>query len=248
VVLLHGFTQTTRLWGPFGDQLARSHSLLALALPGHAGADDVRADLEETARLVADSVREVLGARTCDLLGYSLGARVALHVALHTDLALGRLVLIGGTAGLEEERARARRRAADEALADELEASGDVAGFVDRWLAAPMFRRLAARNEAGSEERRRNSAPGLASSLRLCGAGTQAPLWDALPGLAPPLLALAGADDTRFAAHALRMASLAPHGVATLVPAGGHALHLAQPDQAARVVRHWLGATGPAAS
>jgi pimeloyl-ACP methyl ester carboxylesterase len=44
------------------------------------------------------------------------------------------------------------------------------------------------------------------------------------------------------------MASLAPRGVATLVPAGGHALHLAQPDQAARVVRHWLGATGPAAS
>ena len=47
-------------------------------------------------------------------------------------------------------------------------------------------------------------------------------------------------------AHALRLARLVPHGVASLVPGGGHAVHLAQPEQAGRIVRHWLKAVRPA--
>jgi pimeloyl-ACP methyl ester carboxylesterase len=65
-------------------------------------------------------------------------------------------------------------------------------------------------------------------------------MWERLPSLRAPVLALAGSDDTRFASHAVRLARLAPNGVASLVPAGGHALHLAQPDQTVRLVRHWL--------
>jgi pimeloyl-ACP methyl ester carboxylesterase len=53
---------------------------------------------------------------------------------------------------------------------------------------------------------------------------------------------MAGTDDTRFAAHALRMTRLVPQGVASLVPGGGHAVHLAQPEQTSRIVRHWLDA------
>jgi pimeloyl-ACP methyl ester carboxylesterase len=53
---------------------------------------------------------------------------------------------------------------------------------------------------------------------------------------------MAGTDDSRFAAHALRMTRLVPHGVVSLIPGGGHAAHLAQPDQAALIVRHWLDA------
>jgi pimeloyl-ACP methyl ester carboxylesterase len=58
------------------------------------------------------------------------------------------------------------------------------------------------------------------------------------------VLALAGSDDNRFAAHALRLAGLVPHGIASLIPGGGHAVHLAQPEAAGRIVRHWLDAAG----
>ena len=238
LVLLHGFTQTGRLWGPFGDRLARDHTLLAIDLPGHAGSDAVRVDLPATADLVRDAVAEVVGSEPCDLLGYSLGARVALHVATGTDLMLGRLVLIGATGGIEDPEDRQRRRVADEATADALEASGDMAGFIERWVSGPMFARLA--GAAETEERRRNSAAGLASSLRLAGTGTQEPLWDRIAGLTVPVLALAGTDDTRFGAHALRLAHSAPEGVASLIPGGGHAVHLAQPDLVGRLVGHWL--------
>jgi 2-succinyl-6-hydroxy-2,4-cyclohexadiene-1-carboxylate synthase len=237
LVLLHGFTQTGRLWGPFGEILARDHTLIAIDLPGHAGSDEVRADLPTTADLVRQAVA-TSGGEPCDLLGYSLGARVALHVATGTDLEIRRLVLIGATGGMEDPAARARRRESDDATAAALEASGDVDAFITRWVSGPMFAGLA--DAAQTAERRRNSAAGLASSLRLAGAGTQEPLWDRIPNLAVPLLALAGTDDDRFAAHAFRLAGTATAGVASLIPGGGHAVHLAQPDVVGRLVGHWL--------
>ncbi|HXN61878.1 MAG TPA: alpha/beta fold hydrolase [Acidimicrobiales bacterium] len=245
LVLLHGFTQTGRLWGSFGEGLTRSHTVVALDLPGHAGSDAVRADLPTTAAMVADAVRHAVGDARCDVLGYSLGARVALHVLTGTDLAptVGHLVCVGVTAGIEDPAERERRRAADEAAADALETSGDVDRFLNSWLAGPLFERLG--DAADRAERRRNSAPGLASSLRLCGTGTQEPLWGRLGQLRCPVLALAGTDDSRFSAHALRVARLAPRGVASLVPGGGHAAHLAQPEHTWRLVEHWLSAVDP---
>jgi 2-succinyl-6-hydroxy-2,4-cyclohexadiene-1-carboxylate synthase len=236
--MLHGFTQTARLWGPFGDILSRDHTLVCVDLPGHAGSDAVRADLPATADLVRDAVASAIGPAPCDLLGYSLGARVALHVATGTDLEIRRLVVIGATGGIEDAAARARRRQADEAAAAALEESGDVDTFIDRWVSGPMFARLA--GAAQKAERGRNSAAGLASSLRLAGTGTQEPLWDRMPTLTVPLLALAGTDDTRFGAHAFRLTRATPQGVASLIPGGGHAVHLAQPDQVGRLIGHWL--------
>ena len=238
LVLLHGFTQTGRLWGPFGDMLARDHTLIAVDLPGHAGSDDVRADLPTTAGLVRHAVADSGGPGPYDLLGYSLGARVALHVATGTDLEIRRLVVIGATGGIEDPAARDQRRQADDATAAALEASGDVEAFIARWLSGPMFSGLA--DAAQTAERQRNSAAGLASSLRLAGTGTQEPLWDRIPQLAVPLLALAGTDDARFGAHAFRLARSATLGVASLIPGGGHAVHLAQPDVVGRLVGHWL--------
>jgi 2-succinyl-6-hydroxy-2,4-cyclohexadiene-1-carboxylate synthase len=248
LVLLHGFTQTGRLWGHFGEILAESHTLVAVDLPGHGASGSVRSDLPTTAGLVAEAVRAEVGGEKCALLGYSLGARVGLHVALGTDLALRGLVFIGVTAGIEDPDERARRRRTDDTMADDLEASGDVERFIDAWLRGPLFERLDAGDAAQRSERLRNSASGLASSLRLCGTGTQTPSWDRLPALASPVLAMAGTDDTRFAAHALRVARRVPHGVASLVPGGGHALHLAQPEQAGRIVHHCLDAVAAGSS
>lgn len=180
---------------------------------------------------------EAGGTQPFDLLGYSLGARVALHAALRKPVNLRRLVLIGGTAGIEDPAARAARRARDSALADELELSGDVDGFLRRWLAAPMFAGL---RDTAVEERGRNTAAGLASSLRLAGAGTQEPLWDRLGEIDAPLLSVAGADDVRFAVAAQRMAGGVASGVVSLVPGAGHAAHLEQPRLSARIIERFF--------
>ena len=173
--------------GPLGDLLAQSHTLVAVDLPGHGDSGSVRADLPTTADLVAQAVRASVGDGPCALLGYSLGARVALHVALGPDLALSRR---GGRRrdgrhrGSQEHK---RRRRSDDLLANGLEASGDMEGFVDAWLRGPMFERLASTDAAGQAERLRNGEAGLASSLRLCGAGAREALSEPLPRLRCPI-------------------------------------------------------------
>jgi len=231
LVLAHGFTQTARSWGPFAALLEPGRQLVRVDLPGHGGSAAVRATLPESGRLLVAAG----GDRPFDLLGYSLGARVALHAALDRPDVVRRLVLVGATAGIEDETARRARRERDEALARNVEA--DVDGFLARWVAMPMF---AGVPDPGLTERRRNTADGLASSLRLAGTGAQEPLWDRLGSLTCPMLAIAGADDVRFAVAARRMARLAPHASVSLVPGAGHAVHLVQPRLTARIVEHFL--------
>jgi 2-succinyl-6-hydroxy-2,4-cyclohexadiene-1-carboxylate synthase len=242
-VLAHGFTQTARLWGAFGAALGAGRRLVAVDLPGHGGSSGVAAGLAEGADLLVDVAAD---RAPFDLVGYSLGARLALHAALAHPEAIGHLVLIGGTAGIEDASQRTARRRRDEALADALEASGDVEDFVTRWLAAPMFAGLPA-GAADLAERLRNTAPGLASSLRLAGTGTQEPLWDRLGEVRAAVLVVAGADDPRFAAVGERMARALPHGAFALVPGAGHAAHLHRPAQSARIVTRWLDAAPGAA-
>ncbi len=243
LVLAHGFTQTGRLWGAFGQRLAEGRHLVRVDLPGHGRSSAVAANLTESGQLVvAAGLGAAEGLEAIDLLGYSLGARVALHGALHAPGAVRRLVLIGATAGIEDPARRAQRCAADEARATELERCGDVAGFVDRWLAAPMFATL--RGEAaGRAERLTNTGAGLASSLRLAGTGTQVPLGERLEQLVTPVLVVAGADDPRFVAAGRALAAAVPAGTFSVVPGAGHAVHLAQPQLTARLVGSWLAAT-----
>lgn len=233
LVMAHGFTQTGRLWGEFGRQLAGARRLVLVDLPGHGGSAAVRADLVRTGELLVLAG----GGRPFDLLGYSLGARAALHAALARPDLVRRLVLIGGTAGIDSPEDRRRRRERDEALADSLEQQGDLEDFLARWLAAPMFAGL---RLPGMEERRRNTPAGLAGSLRLAGAGAQEPLWDRLGGLDLPVLVVAGAADVRYAAIGRRLARSLPRAALSLVPGAGHAAHLEQPALTGRLVAHFL--------
>jgi 2-succinyl-6-hydroxy-2,4-cyclohexadiene-1-carboxylate synthase len=253
LLMLHGFTQTRRSWGRFAEVLGRERALVLVDLPGHGQSSEVRADPWVTAELVLEVARTDATARQrdatarVDLLGYSLGARLALHVALSHPEAVRRLTLVSATAGIEDEEARQERRRRDAQLADELEAGGDVAGFVRRWLAAPMFATL--RDDSSNmDSRLTNTAAGLASSLRLTGAGAQEPLWSRLGTLEPPLLAVAGATDPRYVGLARRMVQAVPAGTLSVVPGAGHAVHLEQPELTARVVDGWLSAVDAVAA
>ncbi len=238
IVFAHGFTQSGRLWGRFAEIVARGRRALYVDLPGHGGSARLRADLEAGGALLAAAG----GEEPFDLLGYSLGARFALHAALGAPRRVRRLVLLGATGGIEDAARRAERRARDDAAADALEADGDVASFIASWLAAPMFATLRA-EAAGSEERLGNTAVGLASSLRLAGAGTQSPLWDRMGELEMPVLALAGATDVRYQESARRIASLVASGTFAVVPGAGHATHLEQPETTGAIVAGWLAST-----
>jgi 2-succinyl-6-hydroxy-2,4-cyclohexadiene-1-carboxylate synthase len=233
IVLVHGFTQNARCWAPVDDGLAAVHEVVAVDAPGHGTAAEVELDLPDGARFIADA-----GGRGT-YVGYSMGARFCLHLALDRPDLVDRLVLISGTAGIDDADERGARRASDEALADHLLDIG-VPAFLDEWLALPLFAGLPA-ERAHRAARETNTATGLASSLRLAGTGTQLPLWDRLSGLTMPVLVVTGADDARFTALGERMvAAVGTNAELALVEGAGHTVHLEQPDRFLGALREWI--------
>jgi 2-succinyl-6-hydroxy-2,4-cyclohexadiene-1-carboxylate synthase len=248
LVLLHGFTQTSVSWGPVVEALQGRFSLVLPDAPGHGGSSSVRADLWRTADLLAQAV-----SFRSTWVGYSMGGRTALHVALAHPDRIDRLVLISTSAGIEDAGQRAARRTADEALAARIEREG-TERFLEWWLAQPLFASLP-REAARVEDRLANTPAGLASSLRWAGAGAQGPLWDRLGQLADrglPVLLLAGELDHAYRAHAERMAALiGPTANIEVVTGAGHACHLERPfEVAAAITRFCLSspAAGPGPS
>ena len=233
VVLVHGFTQTGRSWAPIAADLGRDHEVVLVDAPGHGGSSAVRADLTAGAAL--------LGAAggPATYVGYSMGGRLALHVALDHPDHVDAMVLLGATAGIEDEEERAARRRSDEVWATELERDG-LDPFLQRWLAQPLFAGLRA-DAADVDDRRRNTVEGLASSLRLAGTGSQVPRWDELPRLQMPILVLAGEHDARYAAIGRRMAgAIGGNATFATVPGAGHAAHRERPDAFLAVLRAFL--------
>jgi len=237
LVVCHGFTQNAAAWGPFGTFLGEHRTVVAVDLPGHGGSSHVTGTLEEA----AEDILDLMGADPFDLVGYSMGGRVGLTMALRHPPTLRRLVMIGATAGLTSAGQRADRRAADERLALKLEDEG-LERFLTWWLDQPLFSSLDAEDSA-RDARMTNDAAGLAASLRTMGTGTQEPSWGRLHEIKVPTLFVAGARDHRFCAVGRRMMAAVPDGSLVVVSGTGHACHLEAPSTTSRAIESWLAST-----
>jgi len=238
LVLLHGFAGTHRAWDGVIAALAREphaaqrYRPLALDLPGHGHEADAPRPI--TFAGCVERVLACAGGRFA-LCGYSLGGRVAMHVALAAPARVSRLVLVSCSAGIEDARERAARRAADERLARELERE-PFEQFIERWRAQPLF--AGEPPEAGERARadhRRNRPDALAAALRGLGAGHMSPLWGRLGELLMPVTVVVGERDRQYAALGRRAAAALPHGQLVTLP-GGHGLALESPAALARLL------------
>ena len=246
VLLLHGFTGRGTSWGRLATSLAARYRVIAPDLPGHGRSatptERRRASVERTADDVATILVE-LGWSPTHVIGYSMGARVALRLAIEHPGVVRRLVLESPSAGIATETERAIRRAADEARATRLERHG-IRDFVDEWEREPVFasqvalpRFRAARQRAG---RLHNRPAGLAASLREAGQGSMAPLHDRLGEVRAPTLVIAGALDTVGCPRAAAIASAIPTARFESVDHAGHAPHLETPAAFRRLVLSFL--------
>ena len=233
-VLLHGFTQTSRSWNRYIDFIDPQQSIIRVDAPGHGGSSTVAADLTTTAQMVVEQCG--FG----DYIGYSMGARLALHIALLHPKNVRRLVLVSSSPGLQSPNERLTRVQSDEKLAREIAEIG-VATFVEKWLSGPLFAGLTS-TPADIQDRLRHSSDGLASSLRLCGTGAQQSLWDRLPELKMPVLLIVGERDQKFLQIGHEMKSrIGMSAELVVIENAGHSLHLEQPGHCQSVIASFLG-------
>lgn len=246
VTLLHGFTQSGRAWGELISRMPPGWRWIVPDVRGH-GQTQIDPGAPCSMEACASDLEllwDHLGIRRTHLVGYSMGGRLALHVAAKKSARLLSLVTIGAHAGLDED-ARAGRRRGDEALAERIEKDG-LEAFVDYWGSLPLFAGLQRRGDAYvahiRAERLSNHVAGLACSLRGMGAGAMEPVWDELAGMSLPCTFVAGQQDHGYVASARRLAGTVRHGRVEIVLRAGHSVHQERPDAFARVLADHLTA------
>jgi len=235
LVLLHGFTGSAESMAGVGEALGADFHVHAVDLVGHGGSAAPEAEeFYSMERCVAQvlAALDALDLKRAHFLGYSMGARVALSLAVARPERVASLTLIGVSPGLSDPGDRAARRRADCALADEIMSQG-VENFVDQWMALPLFasqKRLGAEALAEARSQRLACHPlGLANSLRGMGTGAMPPLAAALVGLDLPVLLVVGQEDAKFSAIANDLLWRFPQAELLEIKEAGHAAHLEQP-------------------
>jgi 2-succinyl-6-hydroxy-2,4-cyclohexadiene-1-carboxylate synthase len=248
LLLLHGFSGSAASWTSHLEAW-RGFTAIAVELLGH-GASDCPADRRRyhMERCLDDLVAlldrlPASGGRRAAVLGYSMGGRVALRLALRAPERLWALVLESASPGIEDASERAARARSDADLADDIERDG-LEAFVERWQALPLFASQARLPVAVRDELRRqrlqNDPQGLAGSLRGLGAGWQEPVLARMDEIRIPVLLLTGALDDKYCALARRMAAALPCARTESVPDAGHAVHLERPQAFAGAIRGFL--------
>lgn len=246
VLLLHGFTGNGDSWSRLTVDWLTPAQWVAVDLLGHgqtdAPVDPARYAMAQTVADLADLMTQ-LGHAQFDCVGYSMGGRVALSLALAHPSRVRSLTLESASPGLRAETERAVRRDVDAQLADFIEHSG-VPAFVERWERLPLFSsqmRLApavwARQRANRLSQR---AVGLANSLRGVGTGSQPSWWGNLGNLTLPVLLVTGELDEKYTAIGFEMAAMLPNVRHIHVPDAGHTVHLERPDVFAAVVADFI--------
>lgn len=253
VLFLHGFMGSRSDWVAVTETLARKHRCVAVDLPGHGETGDPGNDARSATEhcteplwtpdgCVAALAGLLAAAGGGSVVGYSLGGRLALQLAVeHPDL-VSRAVIVSASPGIADEPARRARRSEDEHRARTLETQG-LELFLDDWYRQPLFAPL--REHPGYpavlERRRRNDPRLLARSLRTMGTGRQRSLWGDLAGLRTPMLFLAGERDAKFTALALDAVALCRQAEAVVLRGRGHALVEEDPEAVARETVAFLG-------
>lgn len=250
IVLLHGFTGGSASWAPLAVRLARHNRVIAPDLIGHGRTDSpAQAERYRIEHAAADLIAllDVLELANAHWVGYSMGARLALHTALRHPQRVKTLTLESGSPGLATPEERAARIAADAHLAARIEKDG-VAAFVTHWESLPLFASQASLPEATRDcirqARLRNSPLGLANSLRGMGTGAQPSGWADLATFARPTQLIVGALDAKFMAIAAQMHAELPNARCTVVQGAGHTVHVEQPAAWYAMVRRVVRGRG----
>jgi 2-succinyl-6-hydroxy-2,4-cyclohexadiene-1-carboxylate synthase len=232
LVLLHGFTHTGASWNGVQVGLGERYASMAPDIRGHGSAS--RVEPVELAGVRADVAG--LAPDRFGLVGYSMGGRLALHVALAMPERIERLVLIGASPGIASALEREARRRADEALAARLERMS-IEEFAVEWARTPVLAGLPEHVLAAVHaDRLRNTPTGLARALRGLGTGALSSLWDRLGELRMPVTLVVGERDAKFQLLAEQMQTELPQARVAVVDGAGHAVHLEAPAQVARIV------------
>ncbi len=234
---IHGFTETDESWSEILSPL--NIPFRCPLLPGHGW----KPCPEGTT--VASCAAQLAGQLSpqSDVLGYSMGGRIALQLALDFPDKVGRLILISSTAGLSDPTEIAERKKFDSHYAEVLLEDG-IGTFVSWWESNKTLKPVKPYSRSLAHHlrcRRLNQDPvGLAHALLSLGTGMMENLWPRLGTLKMPVLLIAGDCDERYAAIMKKMADAIPNSRLEFIPNCGHAVHREEPGALVEIIKPFV--------
>ncbi|WP_404404486.1 2-succinyl-6-hydroxy-2,4-cyclohexadiene-1-carboxylate synthase [Jeotgalibacillus malaysiensis] len=245
VVLLHGFTGSTKSWSRLIQTFKNEFQMIAIDLPGH-GHTKVTSSEKYRMEQACESIKTILdqlAIKKAAFIGYSMGGRTALAFANMYPERVSCLVLESASPGLKTPDERLARQKSDAELAAFIENEG-IERFTDRWEQVPLFESQKHLSAEKREEiragRLKNTEEGLAESLRYMGTGSQKSYWEHLNTLHIPVLLLTGEWDRKFINIANEMEKLLPNAMHQNILHAGHAIQVEQPEKFDTMVREFL--------
>ena len=236
---LHGFTGSAASW-TFLKAYLDNTRLIQVSLLGHG-----RTDSPESVRRYAMSqqladLAEILNQlklHKVNILGYSMGGRIALSFAARYPDRVNKLILESTSPGLRTFKERMARLKQDHQLAQKIRHEGLVK-FVDFWESIPLF---ASQKALSAREGRLKANPlGLARSLEGIGTGSQPSIWKALKHIHLPVLLICGTLDEKFFHIGKRMQQELKGSQFILAEHAGHTVHVEQPHFFGKIVSEFI--------
>lgn len=244
VVFLHGFLGNGHSWSQIISSLTEDFFSITIDLPGH-GQTLPKSDGEYGFAKCAKSIvgiADELRLKQFNLVGYSMGGRLALYLALKYPNKINKLVLESSSPGLKTESEREERQQADEKLAEELKRT-PLGVFIEKWYNQPLFESIRKNHkefEALKKERLSNDSAGLAKSLKYMGTGAQGPLWEKVPELSFSTHLIVGELDRKFQEIAGQMSAMSQKIKIECVKGAGHNVHFEKPIEYAALLNQIL--------
>lgn len=242
LLLLHGFTGSMATWYPFISKWARRYQVIAVDIVGHGqtkSPNDVDYYTMEHEAAALIECLNVINVKKANILGYSMGGRLALYMKVKYPDRVGQLLLESSSPGLLLEKERHDRQISDNDLADQIVSKG-VTAFINQWEKLPLFATQKSlpieTKRLIRKERLSQTSEGLANSLRGMGTGIQPSLWDALKGTVDSADIIVGNLDHKFVEIGKLMIREIPQAKLNVITHAGHAIHVEQPGIFDRMV------------
>ncbi|KDP31426.1 hypothetical protein JCGZ_11802 [Jatropha curcas] len=268
VLFLHGFLGTGEDWVPIMKAISGSARCISIDLPGHGGSNiqncggtEAKQEVTLSVEIIADVLYKLIQEitpRKVTLVGYSMGGRIALHMALRHQDKINGAVIISGSPGIEDGMARKIRWVKDVSRSRLLIDYG-LQTFLDAWYAGELWDSLRSHprfKEIVSSRLLHDDIHYLAKALSDLSIGRQMPLWEELKQSDIPLLLIVGERDGKFKAIARKICNeigqyrkcsndTGNNILGTVeVPNCGHAVHLEDPLHVIRSIRQFLTRLG----
>ncbi len=245
VLFLHGFMGAHDEWNPIMSVIENHFSCLAVDLPGHGmtgSADDPEFYSFPGAATAIVSFLKSSGISRAHIVGYSLGGRLAIYLAIHHPAICDRVIIESSSPGMLNKNQAVMRRNSDDKWASRFEKES-LETVLNDWYRQPVFSSLHERPDVLEKmlQRRMNNRPlELARAIRGFSVGAQRSLWSALRDIQVDMLVLAGESDHKYRQLSERIAAESSRIQSALMSGAGHNAHCEQPEQFAAQCMNWL--------